>query len=323
MTKAQGRGRDVPDDRWQFLARVAELYYLEQRTQSDIGQHLGISRIAVSRMLAEAATHGVVEFHINNAPPRRVDLEQALSEAFPGVSFSVAPSQGEVVARVGRLAAAVCESVLSPGMTVGISYGRAVFETIKAIGTQQLTGVSVVQMAGVEGARNPEINGWELVKLCADRLGAHYQYLPTPLFSSTPQSHELLLEDPRLSEVLARARRADFAIVGIGSMDPQQSSLVRAGHLTAQELRKAAEAGSVGYICGQHYDANGRPIDRINRLTFSIELDDLKNIGKVLGVAYGIHKAQALLGALRGGFLSQVATDDAAAQAMVASLTGE
>ena len=44
-----------------------------------------------------------------------------------------------------------------------------------------------------------------------------------------------------------------------------------------------------------------------------IELSDLKQIPKVVGVAGGMHKAEAILGALRGGYLDVLVTNEIAA----------
>jgi len=44
-----------------------------------------------------------------------------------------------------------------------------------------------------------------------------------------------------------------------------------------------------------------------------IELTDLAQIPKVVGVAGGLHKVDAILGALRGGFLDVLVTNELAA----------
>jgi lsr operon transcriptional repressor len=44
-----------------------------------------------------------------------------------------------------------------------------------------------------------------------------------------------------------------------------------------------------------------------------LELSDLKCIPKVIGVAGGLHKVQAILGALHGGFLDVLVTNELAA----------
>lgn len=307
--------------RWAELAHTAELYYIQGRTQSDVATKIGKSRVMVSRMLAEAVTLGVVEFRIHREPPRHSHLEERIQAAFPSVSAFVVNSEGEELPqRVGRVAASVCEASLSPGKTLAISYGRAVYETISSIATQQLNDVYVVQMAGVEGAINPEVNGLELVRLCADRLGANYLYLPASLFSSTHELHEALLKDPKIAVALERAATADIAIVGIGSMTPSESSLVRAGHISANELQKAVDAGSVGYICGEHYDADGTPLAHLNDLTMSLPLESIAKIPNVIGVAHGLDKVQPILGALKGGYLTAIVTDQITAEHIIEQL---
>jgi lsr operon transcriptional repressor len=48
-----------------------------------------------------------------------------------------------------------------------------------------------------------------------------------------------------------------------------------------------------------------------------LELSDLKYIPKVVGVAGGVHKTPAILGALRGGFLDVLVTNELAAIRLV------
>ena len=310
--------RKPTSKQWRQLAEVAEFYYAEKRTQAEIADRLGLSRVKVSRMLTQAMELGVVEFQVHWDSPRDETLERALEVAFPGVQAVVVSGvTSSVPMTIGRFAAAAVEPWLSPGTTVAVSYGRGVYETIRAIPVHHLSDLLVVQLAGVEGANNPAVDGWELVRYCGDRLGARYLHLPAALFSSSSNLHEALLADTHIAGVLGRAANADLAIVGVGSMEVANSSLVRAGHLSAEGLTAAKEAGSVGYICGQHYDASGSPLDELNKYTLSLSLSQLRHIKRVLGVAHGLDKAIPLLGALRGGFLNMVVTDDIAARAIL------
>lgn len=325
MTRASGAPRSrLHSDRWRRLAEVSELYYHEGRTQEDVARRLGISRVMVSRLLAEAAREGVIEFKIHWESPRNHALEDSLMQAFPGCTAVVVDAaEGSLDEQTGRLAAAIAQASLTDGAVLAISYGRAVHETIRAIPIHHFSTVEVVQLAGVEGATNPEVDGWELVRLCADRLGGRYHYIPAGLYSSSNDVHQALLNDVRIAAVMERARTASLAIVGVGSMDPSTSSLVRAGHATARQLRESQDAGSVGYICGQHYDVSGNPLESMNAHTLSLPLSQLRDIPRVIGVAHGTHKALPLIGALRGSYVDTVVTDRAAAQAMLQVLADE
>jgi len=82
----------------------------------------------------------------------------------------------------------------------------------------------------------------------------------------------------------------------------------------ADDSRGLRERGVVGDILGQFFDAGGNVVDLpIHDRRIGIELADLRRIPKVVGVAGGEHKAEAILGALRGGFLDVLVTNELAA----------
>jgi deoxyribonucleoside regulator len=86
-----------------------------------------------------------------------------------------------------------------------------------------------------------------------------------------------------------------------------------------QALARLQAQGAVGDICARHYDAQGRVLDiELNRRIVGIELEALHDIEQVVGVAGGEAKAEAILGALRGGHVSVLVTDDAAARKTLA-----
>jgi len=74
----------------------------------------------------------------------------------------------------------------------------------------------------------------------------------------------------------------------------------------------------VGDILGQFFDADGAVIDLpIHERRIGIDLSDLVNIPKVVGVAGGLHKTEAILGALRGRFLDILVTNELTALALL------
>lgn len=307
---------------WDLLSQICERYYIQQQTQFEIAETLHLSRVMVSRLLTEAIKIGVVEFKINRTSTRQQDLEDQLRTFFPEVEFVVVrDSFGNMNEMIGRQAAVTAERFIFDGSTLAISYGTAVYQTIKAIPAHHFRKMTVVQMAGVEGATNPEIDGWQLVKICAERLGGAYRYLSASLFSSTSEIHTALQADKKIEEIFNIAKESDLAIVGIGSMDPENSSVVRAGHLTLERLQYAAKAGSVGYIGGQHFNIQGDPLSGLNNLTMSLDLKFIRDIPAVIGVAHGTSKIQPLVGALRGQYLTCLVIDDIAAIGIIKFLS--
>ena len=67
----------------------------------------------------------------------------------------------------------------------------------------------------------------------------------------------------------------------------------------------------MGDIALRYFDANGdtTPFQEFNERVAGIPLDTLKKIPRRVGVAGGRQKKDAVLGAIRGGFINVLITD--------------
>ena len=308
------------EDRYSLLTRVASMYYEESLTQQEISTRLGYSRSAISRLLTEARNMGIVEIRVYHQLIRNTDLEQELARRFGLRETRVLASTGtlpypQVLRRLGELAAWLVEQSVKRGSILGVSWGTSVYEVAHALRPPHYPDVRVVQMIGALGTPDPQIDGPELARWFAQLYGGRYQTLPAPLIVDSAAVRDALVKDRRVGEVLSRAREADVAVVGVGSVDPAISSLVRAGYLTADEINELAEHGVVGDVCSIFFDIEGNLLDfPISRRVVGIEAEVLRHIPLVLGVAGGIVKAPAILGALRSGLINALVTDEEAAR---------
>ena len=118
-----------------------------------------------------------------------------------------------------------------------------------------------------------------------------------------------------MQEVLALTKQVDIAIVGIGTVDPRLSSLVRAGYLSIEEAEQIQALGAVGDVCGHYFDIQGRLMEiPVAGYAFGTGADTLQKISLSIGVAGGAVKAPGILGALRSQLVNSLVTDDAAAR---------
>ena len=128
--------------------------------------------------------------------------------------------------------------------------------------------------------------------------------------ASTPRLAAALKAEPAIQQVLTQACGVDQAIVGVGT-PAADATIVQMGYLAADDVRQLRDRGVVGDILGQFFDADGQVVSLpIHDRRIGIELSDLASIPKVVGVAGGLHKAEAILGALRGGFLDVLVTNE-------------
>jgi len=302
-----------------LLAQVARLYYEEDLTQAEIARRIGTSRSTISRLLHEARATGVVEIIIHYPWKTVPEVERELVTRFHLHHAQVLAGQGrpyqEVLRGLGVLAARYLESILTEGTILGISWGTAVYSTVRALRPDRRLPIAVVQMIGAVGTGDPLIDGPDLARLLANVYGGEYRYLHAPVIVEDASVREALLQDPRIHETLALARHANIALVGIGSLMPEVSSLLRASYLDKEALAQLRAQGAAGDICARHYDAQGRVMEiELNQRIVGIELEALHDIEQVIGVAGGQAKAEAILGALRGRHVNVLVTDDVAAR---------
>jgi len=306
-------------ERTELLAQVASLYYEDNLTQAEIARRVGMSRPTVSRMLQEARESGVVEITIHYPWKTDPALERDLIARFhlhqARVLVGLDRPYEEILRGLGVLAARYLESTLVEDTVLGISWGTAVYSTAQALQPDQRLPITVVQMIGAVGTGDSRIDGPDLARLLADVYGGEYRYLHAPLIVEEAHVQQMLLQEPRILETLLLARRADIALVGVGSLVPEVSSLLRAGYLDREALSRLWAQGAVGDVCARHYDVQGRVLDvELNQRIVGIELEALHDIEQVVGVAGGEAKAEAILGALRGGHVNVLVTCDTAAR---------
>jgi DNA-binding transcriptional regulator LsrR (DeoR family) len=314
---------DLDDERSIYLARIASLYYDHKKSQQEIAEEFGVSRSAVSRLVTEAHKKGIVEVIVHYPWRTCPHLEQELVTTFnlkaTRVLVREEKSYEEMVQGLGVLAAQYLDTILHDGMIVGISWGTALYQMIKAMRWRHLPGVEVIQVIGATDAQVEPTDGPILARLLSNRLGGSVRYLHAPLIVENEAARDSLLQDRHIRETIARARQADILLVGIGTTNPELYSLLRAGYVDLAEAQAIRSAGAAGDICGQHYSLSGEWLDiDINRRAICLELAALANSKGVIGVVGGSRKGAAILGALRGRYLDVLITDDQAAQKVLA-----
>jgi len=141
--------------------------------------------------------------------------------------------------------------------------------------------------------------------------------LSTPAFVPDKKTRDFFLASDQIQSVWQRLRKADAALVGVGPLE--NSVYMERGVLTASDVAQLRQAGAVGEICGRFFDAKGRECNSPWRnRAISVELEQLRKIPQVIGVAAGRERAPAIAGALRGGLLKSLLIDESGAQALLA-----
>jgi lsr operon transcriptional repressor len=201
---------------------------------------------------------------------------------------------------------------LRPGGTLGVGWGETVSRVIAATNFGAVGPVHMVTLTGgVDGYLPTILSSKGESSSAADVTTA--SVIPAPITASSAALAAALREEPTIQEVLKQACGVEQAVVGVGT-PTTDATIVQLGYLTAADAATLRAKGVVGDILGQFFDADGQIVDlAIHDRRIGIELSDLRNIHKVVGVAGGLHKVRAILGALRAGYLDVLVTNELAA----------
>lgn len=301
------------DERMHLLARVAQMYYEQSATQEAIAASLSLSRPTISRLLREAREEGVVQFVINTPFRFAADLEQELLQAFPHLR-QVQVLRTADMATVTRAAAAFVGRIVKDGDLIGVSWGNTMADMTAHLPNRHLNGVTVVQLNGGVARAGAGTNAHEIVTGFGRAFGAEMYYLQVPAIVDSPMVREALLLNRETVRVLELGRRANIAVYGIGAPE-SQSVLVQAGYFTPQHLAGLSRKGAVGDICSRYFTEHGVPVDpELEERTIGLALPDLADREYAVAVVPGVRRAAGALGALRGGFLNVLITDEATAR---------
>ncbi len=313
----------------QFLADVARAYYEQHMTQEQIAVQHGVSRSQVSRYLQEAHDRDIVQIRIALSDSRDRDLEQALVARYPHVREAVVAqsfSQDAANRRraVARATARLLDRRVASSMTVCFGAGRTLADTVALLETDARHNVVVVQAMGNAGHEGLDIDYNAIAQVAASAFGGHaYQINAPAIVGPAARASDLEASSTQIAQSLRIARSADLYVLGIGSMSTDVI-YVKTGLIAADELEALRAAGAVGDVCGNFYDARGRPCPGpfADRLV-GIRLADLRRAPMVIACASGEEKVPAIAGALEGRLATALVTDEHTARGVLALTRGE
>jgi DNA-binding transcriptional regulator LsrR (DeoR family) len=311
-----------------LLSKVSSLYYLRGQTQQEIADRLHLSRPKVSRLLQEAQARGIVQITV--APPQglHMEVEERLEECY-GLSEAqvvhVEPGQSvELVRRdLGAAAAAYLARTVQPGESIGIAWGTTLSAMVQALSPLRVEGVRVVQTLGGLGPPEADAYAAELVRRLAQLLGASASLLSTPAVMGTAAAREVLQNEPQVQAALRQLDALDVVFVGIGSL--RSNPVLNSERYLPRGLRAELEAaGAVGDVALHFFNAEGSFVrTSLDELVLGIGARQLQDARRVVAVAGGPDKVDAIAAALRTATIDVLITDQVTAGALTGAQASE
>jgi len=243
-------------------------------------------------------------------------LEHALSDLL-GVPYVVvvagnADADPQVLREVGRAAAHRVHKLMQSGMTLAVTGGRTMSEMARGMQSATPINVMVVPARGGMGTL-VETQANTVAAEIARRVGGHHRvmHLPDTLDAAALQE---MMRLPEVRETLELLQRTDLVVHGIGRAD----AMARRRRLTAEENEILRKHKAVGEAFGDFFDFEGKTV--LQASTVSLGLGKLHKDSRMVAVAAGEGKAEAIIAATRHEKHDSLITDEAAAQKIVSLL---
>ena len=312
------RGNIDPE---QSLAiRAAWLHYAGGLTQAAVAKRLGVTGVKAHRLIARAVAEGVVKVSIDGAIVECAVLEDRLCQRY-GLAFcEVAPDLGEEgmpLRALGLAGASFLRREIERGehRVIGLGHGRTLAAAVEELPRFDANGTRFVSLLGGL-TRNYSANRHDVMHRLAEKTGAQAYVLPVPFFANSESDRAVLLAQPGVAEIFDLANGAGLKFVGMGTVDPG-AQLVASGMIEPREIDEIRAAGGVGEMMGHFFDADGRVLDTtLTARTLSASLDEPGD-SRMVVIAGGADKVEAIRAALRSGRLQGLITDEVTAGALV------
>jgi deoxyribonucleoside regulator len=314
----------------ELLLECARLHYVDKLNKTAIAARLQISGTHVARLLREAEEAGIVEITVR-LPADYDKLEAELRDGFSlhGVKVvDFSDDYEQLLKNLGRGGAALFEEIcqIRWGARVGLGGGITLHEVVDALGTKP-RHIELYPLALVgRGSELEHVDSVFLVtalyfksRPAAKAFVVGVPPLPQSRLKAQKFTADLLTEVDEVREVYQAARDVEVAFVGLGTLPPDRGMLKEFGKV-GLDLKTLKGKGAVGMLNYNYFDSQGK---QIGEYFLTVSVQDLQDMSrnaekKVVLVAGGLHKFEAIKVALATRMFNMLVTDHRTAQVLAA-----
>lgn len=296
----------------EFLANISNMYYNENKTQSDIAKEFNTTRFKVAKYLQEAREKNIVKIEINHPEIRLSSLEKKFKEHFGLKDAIILKVKNNDISEhsqsLGKTAAEYIQSLLTENSIIGLTWGKTLYHAINNIKPSKKLPITVVQPFGTSGKKIISYDTPSLIHLLSDKYDANYRLLYSPLYIMDDMVRRNFAMELVINQSLLKSKKINMLLTGLGTPDSVYSTMLWKEAFSQDDFIKHE---AVGAIYGRLYNKDGKFLDiDLNKKVFGIDLDTIGSIENKVCIVTGKFKSGAILGALKGRLIDTLVTDE-------------
>ncbi|WP_207871660.1 hypothetical protein DOK78_000053 [Enterococcus sp. DIV2402] len=305
-----------------LLVQIAQMYYQEDKNQSQISKELNIHRSTISRLLKKSREEGIVTITINYDLAGTYSLEKELEETFGLKKAIVVPTAIDVQSEqklqlLGAAANKYLQTILEEEMTIGFSWGQAMSMVAAELQETEKNNLMCIPLiGGPSGRLIGEYHVNTITFEASKKLKSKAVLIDSPAFPETKELKEALMANQFNQDLVQLWKKLSIAIFGIGS--PQMKDSTRWKLFYDDNILEGLEDQVVGDVISHFYNAQGQHISsKLDERLIGITLEELKKVNYRIAVAESLEKVSAIRGALRGKYMNVLVTTQETAEAIL------
>ena len=308
------------DEEAMLAARAAWLHYVGGKTQSEVAELMRVPNTKAHRLIARASRDGLIRVFVEGPIAGCIALEEKLKDIYGLSLCEVVPNvdEGPLPLRtLGMAGARFIRTLIesgSPGL-IGIGHGRTLAAAIDMLPSINSGATRFVSLLGGL-TRRFAASPFDVIHRLAERTAAECYLMPVPFFANSVKDKQVLSVQYGVAEVIDLAARAPIYIAGIGEVD-DRSFLATGGMVDEGDIAAVKATGAIAELLGQFFGADGAHLpNALSGRAMAPSISELRK-HRIVALAGGTAKTQAVKAILASGLLHGLITDEATARRLI------
>lgn len=299
-----------------LLIQVSQLYYFEGLTQAKISRELGIHRTTISKLLKEAKDKNIVSITINTSLGSKNILSSKIESKYGIKKVVLVPVTTDMTIlqrnqMIVQGSLDYLKSLIKDNMTLGFSWGRAMYTLSQNLFSFNVNNVTCVPMiGGPSGRLENEYHVNNITYQSSKDLNGQALMIDAPAFPENESIRNSLINDENNQRIINSWKDIDCAFFGIGSPILKKDKQWK--EFYGQDIfDDFSNENIAGDIVSRFFDHSGNHIhNKLDDTIIGISPEELIRIENKICIVESIDKVDAVRAALKGDYINILLTTE-------------